>query len=56
MDELHNFTQGREAELELLEKMGKRYTEDPETKERIETDDYKKLKNLLKEVRIKKRN
>ncbi|EJR79438.1 hypothetical protein IK7_03919 [Bacillus cereus VD156] len=55
MDELHNFTQGREAELELLEKNGKRYTEDPETKERIETDDYKKIKESVERSKDKEK-
>ncbi|WP_426952432.1 phage tail tape measure protein [Bacillus mycoides] len=55
MDELHNFTQGREAELEALEKNGKRYTEDPETKERIETDDYKKIKESVERSKDKEK-
>ena len=55
MDELHNFTQGREAELELLEKNGERYTEDPETKERIETDDYKKIKESVERSKDKEK-
>ncbi|PGC48706.1 phage tail tape measure protein [Bacillus toyonensis] len=55
MDELHNFTQGREAELEELEKNGKRYTEDPETKERIETDDYKKIKESVERSKDKEK-
>ncbi|MGH0800894.1 phage tail tape measure protein [Bacillus cereus] len=55
MDELHNFTQQREAELESLEKNGKRYTEDPETKERIETDDYKKIKESVERSKDKEK-
>ncbi|HGN6577957.1 phage tail tape measure protein [Bacillus cereus] len=55
MDELHNFTQQREAELEYLEKNGKRYTEDPETKERIETDDYKKIKESVERSKDKEK-
>lgn len=55
INDLRSFIKEREKELDYLEKKGKRWVRDPETGEKVESAEYKKIKESVERNKDKER-